>query len=110
MIRAQEIGSYIHDGFLDCGITGYDWVYENGADLEDMAELRCALERHSSVFHRRASLQRVQLLSIGEIASLQRLQIFLIGEIAAKHYICPATMMIEPLAFALSAAAPSLRS
>ena len=30
MIRAQEIGSYIHDGFLDCGITGYDWVYENG--------------------------------------------------------------------------------
>ena len=39
MIRAQEIGSYIHDGFLDCGITGYDWVYENGAELEDMAEL-----------------------------------------------------------------------
>ncbi len=39
MIRAQEIGQYIDDGFLDCGITGYDWVYENGADLEDLAEL-----------------------------------------------------------------------
>ena len=39
MIRAQEIGAYINDGFLDCGITGYDWVYENGADLEDLAEL-----------------------------------------------------------------------
>ncbi len=39
MIRAQEIGAYIHDGFLDCGITGYDWVYENEADLEDLAEL-----------------------------------------------------------------------
>jgi ATP phosphoribosyltransferase len=39
MIRAQEIGQYIDDGFLDCGITGYDWVYENGADLHDLAEL-----------------------------------------------------------------------
>ena len=39
MIRAQEIGAYIDDGFLDCGITGYDWVYENRADLEDLAEL-----------------------------------------------------------------------
>lgn len=39
MIRAQEIGQYIDDGFLDCGITGWDWVYENGADLEDLAEL-----------------------------------------------------------------------
>ena len=39
MIRAQEIGAYIRDGFLDCGITGYDWVYENCADLEDLAEL-----------------------------------------------------------------------
>ena len=39
MIRAQEIGAYIRDGFLDCGITGYDWVYENRADHEDLAEL-----------------------------------------------------------------------
>ena len=39
MIRAQEIGQYIDDGFLDCGITGWDWVYENRADLEDLAEL-----------------------------------------------------------------------
>ena len=39
MIRAQEIGAYIRDGFLDCGITGYDWVYENRAELEDLAEL-----------------------------------------------------------------------
>lgn len=39
MIRAQEIGRYIDQGFIDCGITGYDWVYENGVDLEDLAEL-----------------------------------------------------------------------
>ena len=39
MIRAQEIGRYIDQGFVDCGITGFDWVYENKADLEDLAEL-----------------------------------------------------------------------
>ncbi|MDB4693732.1 ATP phosphoribosyltransferase, partial [Akkermansiaceae bacterium] len=39
MIRAQEIARYIDQGFIDCGITGYDWAYENGVDLVDMAEL-----------------------------------------------------------------------
>ena len=39
MIRAQEIGRYIDQGFIDCGITGYDWAYENGCDLVDLAEL-----------------------------------------------------------------------
>ncbi|RYD30796.1 MAG: ATP phosphoribosyltransferase, partial [Verrucomicrobiaceae bacterium] len=28
MIRAQEIGRYLGQGFIDCGITGYDWAYE----------------------------------------------------------------------------------
>ena len=39
LIRAQEIGRYIDQGFLDCGITGFDWAHENGADLVDLAEL-----------------------------------------------------------------------
>ncbi len=39
MIRAQEIGRYLGEGFIDCGITGYDWAYENGAELEDLGEL-----------------------------------------------------------------------
>lgn len=39
MIRAQEIGRYLGQGFIDCGITGYDWVYENEVELIDMAEL-----------------------------------------------------------------------
>ncbi len=39
MIRAQEIGRYLDEEFIDCGITGYDWVYENEADLVDLAEL-----------------------------------------------------------------------
>ena len=39
LIRAQEIARYIDSGFLDCGITGLDWAYENRADLIDLAEL-----------------------------------------------------------------------
>jgi len=39
MIRAQEIGRYLGQGFIDCGITGYDWAYENEVDVVDLAEL-----------------------------------------------------------------------
>lgn len=39
LIRAQEIGRYIGQGFLDCGITGLDWAHENGAELVDLGEL-----------------------------------------------------------------------
>ncbi len=39
MIRAQEIARYIDSGFIDCGITGLDWAYENRANLVDLAEL-----------------------------------------------------------------------
>lgn len=39
LIRAQEIARYIDSGFLDCGITGLDWAYENRAKLVDLAEL-----------------------------------------------------------------------
>ena len=39
MIRAQEIGRYLGQGFIDCGITGYDWAYENEVDLVDLGEL-----------------------------------------------------------------------
>jgi len=39
MLRAQEISRYVEGGFLDCGITGRDWVEENGSDVEVLAEL-----------------------------------------------------------------------
>ncbi len=39
LLRAQEIGRYVHQGFLDCGITGKDWVAENEADVEVLGDL-----------------------------------------------------------------------
>lgn len=39
LIRAQEMAGYVHDGVLDIGITGKDWIVENGVDVVEVAEL-----------------------------------------------------------------------
>lgn len=39
LIRAQEISRYVELGVLDAGITGYDWIVENGSKVEPVAEL-----------------------------------------------------------------------
>src|SRR5207237_7672562 len=39
LIRAQEMPRYIHDGSLDCGLTGHDWVLENQVKVVELAEL-----------------------------------------------------------------------
>ena len=39
LIRAQEMARYVADGVLDCGLTGYDWIMETGADVHEVAEL-----------------------------------------------------------------------
>lgn len=38
LIRAQEISRYVELGYLDCGITGLDWVHENGSDVHEVGE------------------------------------------------------------------------
>src|ERR1051325_4705693 len=39
LIRAQEISRYVEQGMLDCGLTGRDWIVENGSDVVEVAEL-----------------------------------------------------------------------
>ena len=39
LIRAQEMSRYIEKGILDCGLTGFDWIQENGSDVVEAAEL-----------------------------------------------------------------------
>ncbi|MGN6504204.1 MAG: ATP phosphoribosyltransferase [Tepidisphaeraceae bacterium] len=41
LFRAQEISRYVTDGIIDCGLTGYDWVVENGNenDVVEIVEL-----------------------------------------------------------------------
>jgi ATP phosphoribosyltransferase len=38
-LRAQEMGRYVGDGVLDAGITGFDWICENGCDVVEICEL-----------------------------------------------------------------------
>ena len=38
LIRAQEISRYVEHGYLDCGITGLDWVQENGSKVHEVGE------------------------------------------------------------------------
>lgn len=38
-VRAQEMSRYVEDGFFDCGLTGHDWVKENGSDVEVVTDL-----------------------------------------------------------------------
>lgn len=38
LIRAQEVSRYVELGYLDCGITGLDWIQENGSDVHEVGE------------------------------------------------------------------------
>jgi ATP phosphoribosyltransferase len=38
LIRAQEISRYVEHGYLDCGITGHDWIEENGSNVHEVGE------------------------------------------------------------------------
>jgi ATP phosphoribosyltransferase len=44
LIRAQEMARYVENGILDCGLTGYDWIKEQNADVKEVAELNYAKE------------------------------------------------------------------
>jgi ATP phosphoribosyltransferase len=36
LIRAQEISRYVEHGYLDCGITGHDWIMENSSKVHEV--------------------------------------------------------------------------
>lgn len=39
LLRAQEISRYVEHGFLDCGLTGKDWIENNGSDVARLSEM-----------------------------------------------------------------------
>jgi ATP phosphoribosyltransferase len=39
LVRAQEMARYVEDGTFDAGLTGYDWIRENKAKVEEVCEL-----------------------------------------------------------------------
>jgi ATP phosphoribosyltransferase len=39
LLRAQEISRYVEHGFLDCGLTGKDWIANNNSDVAVLTEM-----------------------------------------------------------------------
>lgn len=49
LIRPQEMARYVEQGVLDCAITGLDWILENGADVEELADLHAPWSNYGVV-------------------------------------------------------------
>src|SRR5512142_793098 len=49
LIRAQEMARYVEDGILDAGLTGRDWVQENDAKVQTVADLIYAKQSFGKV-------------------------------------------------------------
>jgi len=65
LFRAQEISRYVSDGLIDCGLTGHDWVVENGNE-NDVLEI-CELE------YSRASLNPIRwVLAVPEESPVRK--------------------------------------
>jgi ATP phosphoribosyltransferase len=74
LIRAQEMARYVEQGVLDAGITGVDWVMENGAKVKEMADLKAPWPNYRTVKWLLAvkdgsKIRRVQDLQGGRIAT-----------------------------------------
>jgi ATP phosphoribosyltransferase len=74
LIRAQEVARYVEQGVLDAGITGIDWVLENGAKVRELADLRAPWPNYRPVrwllaVKEDSSIQSVKDLEGGRIAT-----------------------------------------
>jgi ATP phosphoribosyltransferase len=65
LFRAQEISRYVCDNIVDCGLTGYDWVVENGNE-HDVVEV-CEL-----VYSRASSNPVRWVLAVPEESSVRK--------------------------------------
>jgi ATP phosphoribosyltransferase len=64
-VRAQEVSRYVEHGYFDCGLTGQDWVCENGSDVIEV----------SSLVYSRASNRRSRwVLAVPESSPVQTVE------------------------------------
>jgi len=61
-VRAQEVARYVANGFFDCGLTGWDWVQENNADVVEVCDL---------VYSRASTLKSRWVLCVPETSSVK---------------------------------------
>ncbi|MEW6173191.1 MAG: ATP phosphoribosyltransferase [Bacillota bacterium] len=68
LMRAQEIPRYVSEGVLDAGLSGYDWIQENEAQVVEVAELTYAKQSNRPV---RLVLAVAQDSDIQKVTDLQ---------------------------------------
>jgi len=49
LLRAQEMSRYVELGMLDAGLTGHDWIVENGSNVHRVCELTYAKQGRNPV-------------------------------------------------------------
>ncbi len=62
LLRAQEMSRYVEEQALDCGITGADWVLENGSKVVMLADL---------VYAKQSSVKVRWVLAVPEKSSVK---------------------------------------
>lgn len=62
LLRAQEMSRYVEEGALDCGITGADWVLENGSKVAVLADL---------IYAKQSSVKVRWVLAVPEKSSIK---------------------------------------
>ncbi len=74
LFRPQEMSRYVEDGTVDAGLTGYDWIVENGSDVQEVLELTYSKQTRKPVrwvlaVHRDSSVKDVKDLNGKKIAT-----------------------------------------
>ena len=74
LIRPQDMSRFVEDGIVDAGLTGQDWVEENGAKVVTVQELVYAKQRPTPVrwvlaVPRHSKIKRVEDLEGKSIAT-----------------------------------------
>jgi ATP phosphoribosyltransferase len=49
LFRPQEMSRYVEDGVIDAGLTGHDWILENGSKVIEITDLTYAKQTHRPV-------------------------------------------------------------
>ncbi len=74
LYRPQEMPRYIEDGVVDAGLTGHDWVVENGSDVLELCELNYSKRTKNPIrwvlaVHEDSPFKKVQDLEGKKIAT-----------------------------------------
>lgn len=77
-VRAQEMSRYVEHGFFDCGLTGYDWIVENGSDVVEVCDL---------VYSRASTTRSRWILAVPETSEIKTVK-DLEGKRIATEVVC----------------------